>query len=91
MVFSLLATRHRYPLPAVLLPLTHDQYEVLERAITNGHRIAVTRRGIEYVVVPNGLRVVTGREVLDARHPTTGEHMTLVLDDLGTVELVAGR
>ena len=75
----------------LLLPLSHKQYEVLERAITNGQRVAVTRRGIEYVVVPDGLRVVTGREVLDARHPATGEPMTLVLDDLGSVELVATR
>jgi len=73
------------------LPLSHKQYEVLERAIANGQRVAVTRRGTEYVVVPDRLRFVTGREVLDARHPATGEPMTLVLDDLGSVEPVATR
>ena len=72
-------------------PLSHDQYEVLERAIAHGHRIAVTRRGIEYVVVPDRLSVVTGREMLDARHPTTGERMALALDDLSAVELVTSR
>jgi hypothetical protein len=71
--------------------LSHDQYEVLERAIVHGHRVAVTRRGTEYVVVPDRLSVVTGREMLDARHPTTGEKMTLALDDLSAVELVPSR
>jgi hypothetical protein len=71
--------------------LTHAQYEVLERAIAHRHRIAVTRQGTEYVVVPDRLSVITGREMLDARHPTTGERMTLALDDLSAVELVATR
>ena len=72
-------------------PLTHSQYEVLEHAIANRHRVAVTRQGIEYVVVPDRLTTITGREMLDARHPSTGERMTLALDDLSTVELVPTR
>jgi hypothetical protein len=72
-------------------PLTHAQYEVLEQAVASGHRIAVVRRGTEFVVVPEQLRVVTGREVLDARHPSTGERLTIFLDELDTVEPVPGR
>jgi hypothetical protein len=71
--------------------LTHAQYEALERAITDGRRIVVTRRGTEFVVVPLGLRTVTGREVLDARHPTTGDSLTLVLDELDQLEPIPGR
>jgi hypothetical protein len=71
--------------------LTHAQYEALERAITDGRRIVVTRRGTEFVVVPLRLRTVTGREVLDARHPTTGDSLTLVLDELDQLEPIPGR
>jgi ribosomal protein L34 len=71
--------------------LTHAQYEALERAITDGRRIVVTRRGTEFVVVPLRLRTVTGREVLDARHPTTGDSLTLVLDELDALEPIPGR
>jgi hypothetical protein len=72
-------------------PLTHTQYEVLEQAIASGLRIAVVRRGTEFVVVPERLRLVTGREVLDARHPSTGDRLTLFLDELDTVEPVSPR
>jgi hypothetical protein len=68
--------------------LTHEQYDALERAITDGRRIAVTRRGTEFVVVPERLRVASGREVIDATHPTTGDRLTLYLDELDTVEAV---
>ncbi len=51
----------------------------------------VTRRGTEFVVVPLRLRTVTGREVLDARHPTTGDSLTLVLDELDQLEPIPGR
>ena len=71
--------------------LTHAQYEALERAITDGRRIVVTRRGTEFVVVPLRLRTVTGREVLDARHPTTGDSLTLVLDELDALDPIPGR
>jgi hypothetical protein len=71
--------------------LTHAQYEVLERAIAKGLRIAIARRGTEFVVVPERLRLVTGREVLDARHPSTGDQLTLFLDELDTVEPVSVR
>lgn len=52
--------------------LTHEQYDALERAITNKQRIAVTRRGTEYVVVPASIVVEGGREALHARQPTGG-------------------
>jgi hypothetical protein len=67
------------------------QYEVLEQAVAKGLRIAIARRGTEFVVVPERLRLVTGREVLDARHPSTGDRLTLFLDELDTVEPVSAR
>lgn len=68
--------------------LTHKQYDVLERAIQSGRRIAAFRRGTEYVVVPTKLRMISGREAVEATHPTTGEQITLYLDELDRFEVV---
>ena len=48
---------------------THKQYDLLERAITNGKRISAYRRGTEYIVVPTRLRVISGREAVEATQP----------------------
>jgi len=66
----------------------HKQYDLLERAIMNGKRIAAYRRGTEYVVVPTGLRMISGREAVDATHPTTGDKITLYLDEMDRFEVV---
>lgn len=68
--------------------LNHVDYERLERAVTQGHRIVVFRRGTEYVVVPLALRVREGREIIEARNPTTGDSMLLALDELDSIEMV---
>lgn len=68
--------------------LTHAQYDALERAVTNGTRIAVHRRGTEYLVIPLALRLRDGRELIEARNPTTGDSMTLYLDELDAIEVV---
>ncbi len=67
---------------------THKQYDLLERAITNGKRISAYRRGTEYIVVPTGLRVISGREAVEATNPTTGDQMTIYLDEMDTFEVV---
>jgi hypothetical protein len=67
---------------------THKQYDLLERAITNGKRISAFRRGTEYVVVPMRLRVISGREAVEATHPTTGDQITLYLDEMDSFEVV---
>jgi hypothetical protein len=69
--------------------LTHAQYDALERAVIDGTRIAVRRRGQrEYVVIPLRLRVIDGREAIEARHPSTGHDLTLFLDELQSIEVV---
>ena len=68
--------------------LTIKQYDALERAIADARRIAVTRRGTEYIVVPERLRMGDGRESIEARNPTTGDRMILHLDEIDTLELV---
>jgi hypothetical protein len=68
--------------------LTHEEYDLLERAVATGRRISVYRRGTEYVVVPERLRLQSGRESIEARNPTTGDHFTLFLDELDHLEVV---
>ena len=67
---------------------THRQYDMLEKAIQSGRRIAAFRRGTEYVVVPTMLRMISGREAVEATHPTTGDRITLYLDELDSFEVV---
>jgi hypothetical protein len=68
--------------------LNHQQYEQLERAVADGRRIAVHRRGTEYVVVPDRLAIRNGREVIEASNPTTGDSLTLYLDEVDAIEVV---
>jgi hypothetical protein len=68
--------------------LSHREYDALERAILDGQRIAVWRRGTEYVVVPSELHIRGGREAIEARNPTTGDSLTLFLDDIDSFEVV---
>lgn len=69
--------------------LTYAQYDRLERAVTRGARIAVYRRGTEYVVIPLSLRTRDGREVIEARNPTTGDRLELFVDELESIEVVS--
>lgn len=68
--------------------LTHQQYDALEHAVQHGTRIVVYRRGTEYVLIPLRLRLAGGRETLEAVHPTTGEQMTLFIDEVDSIETV---
>ena len=67
--------------------LTHEQYDMLERAIADGRRIAIYRRGTEYMVVPIRMRL-SAREAVEAIHPTTGERLTLYIDEIEGFEVV---
>jgi hypothetical protein len=68
--------------------LTPAQYDALERAIANGKRLAVWRRGTEFTIIVDRLRVTGGREALEAHHPTTGDSLTLYIDELEGIEVV---
>ncbi len=70
--------------------LNHEQYDALERAILDGRRISIYRRGTEYVVVPRALRLTDGRERIESTHPTTGERFDFYIDELDDIEVVSG-
>jgi len=68
--------------------LNHRQYDLIERAVTNGQRLVVYRRGTEYIVIPEQLGLRGRREAIEARNPTTGDHLTLFIDELDSIEVV---
>lgn len=70
------------------MQLTHDEYEALERAIIDRRRLSIYRRGTEYVVVPERLRITGGHESIDAAHPTTGERMSFRIDELDDIQVI---
>lgn len=68
--------------------LTHRQYDALESAITHGRRVSVTRRGTEYVGIPKRLWTEGNREAVAILHPTTGEEITVFLDEIDRLDVV---
>ena len=71
------------------MQLTVKQYDAVERAITRGLRIVVYRRGTEFIVVPERVVHRGRRECIEARHPTTGDHITLWLDEVESLEVLS--
>jgi hypothetical protein len=67
---------------------TADRMDQLENAARRGQRVALSRRGTEYVVV--ALRVTTDdrHEVLIGRLPMTGEALTFRLDQIDSFQVV---
>jgi hypothetical protein len=68
--------------------LTHAEYDAIERAIAEGRRIVVYRRGTEYVVIPRSLQPHGRREVIDFTHPNTGDHLRFYVDELDSVQVL---
>lgn len=68
--------------------LSVKQYDALERAVTRQQRVMVMRRGTEYLVIPERLTLIKGREAIIARHPSTGALLTLYLDEADELEVV---
>src|SRR4051812_3812741 len=86
---SCLRTRPRMPRRNTFTQLTTAQYDALERAIADGKRLAVWRRGSEFTIIVDRMRQLEGREALEAHHPTTGDKLTLFIDELEGIEVVA--
>jgi hypothetical protein len=55
----------------------------------DGTRLSLRRSGRrEYIVIPQRLRLIDGREAIEARNPTTGHDLTIFLDELESFEVV---
>ena len=64
--------------------LTPDALDALELAVRERKRVALRRRGTEYVVVAERLETSGRDEALAGRLPMTGEVLTFRLRDLET-------
>ncbi|MGH7645409.1 MAG: hypothetical protein ACREMR_07465 [Gemmatimonadales bacterium] len=62
--------------------LSPDALDALEQAVRDRRRVALRRRGTEYVVVAERLRTDSRDEVLEGRLPMTGELLAFPLRDL---------
>ena len=69
--------------------LSHREYDTLERAVSRGSRVAISRPGRrELVLIPLSLSLDDGREIIKARNPTTGHELTIYLDEVERIEAV---
>ena len=64
--------------------LTPDALDALERAVRERRRVALRRRGTEYVVVAVRLETGSRDELLEGRVPMTGEILAFPLRELET-------
>lgn len=62
--------------------LTPDALDALERAVRERRRVALRRRGTEYVVVAERLEISGRDEIFAGRLPMTGEVLPFRLRDL---------
>ena len=68
--------------------LSPERLDQLERAIRDGRRVALMRRGTEYIVLAARLTVQGSREAFVGRLPMTGEEVVFLLDDLDSFHVV---
>jgi hypothetical protein len=67
---------------------TSDRMDQLERATRDRLRVALTRRGTEYVVTALRITTVDRRDALVGLLPMTGEEITLRLDEVESFQVV---
>jgi hypothetical protein len=67
---------------------TPERMDRLEHAAREGLRVALSRRGTEYVVTARRVTTVDGREALIGHLPMTGEELTFRLDDIEHFQVI---
>jgi hypothetical protein len=67
---------------------TPERMEQLEHAVLHRKRVALRRRGNEYVVVASALTTHRGREALSGYLAMTGEELLFVLEDLEQFQVI---
>lgn len=68
--------------------LTTRQYDALEGAVTHARRVSVYRRGTEYLGIPQRIYQDGRREAVSILHPTTGEEITIYLDEIEKLDVL---
>ena len=67
---------------------TPEQMDRLEAAVRQNLRVAVVRRGVEFIVVAKRLATVNGKEGFVGLLPMTGEERTFTLSELDAFQVV---
>ncbi|HET7109440.1 MAG TPA: hypothetical protein VFI41_01100 [Gemmatimonadales bacterium] len=67
---------------------TPTQMDRLENAARKQLRVALRRRGTEYIVTAKRVTTVGGREALIGHLPMTGENLTFRLDDVDEFQII---
>ncbi|HUL48781.1 MAG TPA: hypothetical protein VLT79_02070 [Gemmatimonadales bacterium] len=70
--------------------LTPDALDALERAVRERRRVALRRRGTEYVVIAERLDTAERDEALEGRLPMTGEVVPFRLRELESFTVLPG-
>ena len=65
-----------------------ERLDQLERAVRDGRRVSVSRRGTEFIVIAVRMTTSNSREALVGRLPMTGEEFTFVLDDVEAFQVL---
>ena len=71
-----------------LIRWTTDRMDQLERAAREGLRVALSRRGTEYVVVAQRVTSTENHEALVGWLPMTGEELTFRLDEIENFQVI---
>lgn len=67
---------------------TAQRMDQLENAARRGLRVALNRRGTEYIVVALRVTSMDQHDALIARLPMTGEELTFLLDDISSFQVI---
>lgn len=67
---------------------TAARMDQLESAARRGQRVALSRRGTEYIVVALRVTTVDRHEALIGRLPMTGEDLTFRLDQIDSFQVI---
>ena len=68
---------------------TSARMDQLERAVRDGLRVSLMRRGSEHIIVARRLTTVRSRDAVVGLVPMTGHELTFVLDDLDDFQLLS--
>ena len=67
---------------------TSDRMDQLERAAREGLRVALTRRGTEYVVVAQRVTSIEQHDALVGWLPMTGEELAFRLEEIDSFQVI---
>lgn len=65
-----------------------ERMNQLERAVRDGSRVLLSRRGSEFVVTARKMTTAGGREGVIGRLPATGEELVFLLHELDDFQII---